>query len=77
MIGESVVKRLAVQVGFNDRHGRLRVVHSNGSWVDVTDELAAFAHAIAEHQREIDAEIADDWAAEMGIECSIADSILE
>lgn len=57
MIDESVVKRLAVQ------RGTQNALPKGGDWcVSFTEKrLVEFANAIAAHQREIDAEICENF----------------
>jgi hypothetical protein len=49
------IMRMAREAGFNASNGfsALIVRHSNGSWIDVADDLDRFANLVAAHKAEV------------------------
>jgi hypothetical protein len=42
------VEKLALEAGFKERNGQIRVQHSNGSFVVIDEELSRFAALVLE-----------------------------
>jgi len=55
------ILRMAREAGFNSSNGfsALIVRHSNGSWIDVTDDLERFANLVAAAERKACAALAE------------------
>lgn len=71
MMSEDLLK-MARDAGFSasNPHSKFIVRHSNGSRVDIEQELVYFANLVANAKREQCAKIADKWAEEDDYLCA-------